>query len=106
MQFNFHFNVRPTKVLEAGTIAFAFIPETIDISTGEKETLDDGSEVVAVLTKLRQTIAGGYIEQVREQKLPVSILSTIDGFDVQAMQPTVNPQTLNQVLAPFNLITT
>lgn len=105
MQFNFHFNVKPTKVLEAGTIAFAFKPGEIDINVGEKQTLEDGIEVVTVLTRLRQTIDGGYIEQVREQKLPVSILAAISGFDTQAMQPTVNPAALNQILLPFNLTT-
>lgn len=103
MQFNFHFNIKPTKVLEAGTVAFAFIPEIIDISIGEKQTLEDGIEVLSVTSTLRQNIEGGYTVQVREQKLPVTILSAINGFDVQAMQPTVNPAALNQILSPFNL---
>lgn len=100
MQFNY--DIKATKK-QVDTIGFLFEPETIKIEVGNK---NDAGDLVSITTTLRQTIDGGYIQQVREQWLPVSILAAIDGFDVNTMQPAINPAALTQILAGFNLALT
>ncbi len=103
MEFNY--KVQATKQQSAGVTGFLFNPESIKIIVGDKATLPDNTAVVNIQTVLRQNIEGGYTEQARMQQLPVSVLAAIDGFDVNAMAPTINATQLNAILAQFNLVT-
>lgn len=99
----FKFNVLPTKQQDGGAIGFLFVPTDMQVIVGDKSTLSDGTEIVSVQTTLRQIIEGGYIEQVRDQQLPITILQAINGWDAMLMQPAIDNIKLNEILAQFNL---
>lgn len=97
MQFNYSIKATKTQI---NTIGFLFEPTTIQITIGEN---DERGENVNITTELRQIIDGGYIVQVRNQLLPVSILNAINGFDIVKRTPAISTEALSQILSTFNL---
>lgn len=92
-----NFKVTPTKV-------FDYTPTELELQIKGKEIIQEGGEdveIVNVSTWLTQILPNGRIVEIKDHKLPVSVLAAFTGYD--GFNPIINPQAVNQILAAFNL---
>lgn len=101
---NFQYKVKKTNEVDSPIYDLTIYVGSKFVQTEIVDEVEVSTDMVRVATDLVLTTSNGYLKKYSEYEFPATILQAINGFDTDAMFPTVSTTTLNQILSTFDLI--